>query len=46
VIQSQAWKATKAMRELLPVINAVRPCCHVSPCPACEGRASGTSPNG
>jgi signal transduction histidine kinase len=42
VIQSQGWKATKAMRELLPLMRAERPCCHVTPCPACEGRASDT----
>jgi signal transduction histidine kinase len=42
VIQSQGWKATKAMRELLPLMRADRPCCHVTPCPACAGRASDT----
>jgi hypothetical protein len=45
LIQTEGWKATNALRNLLPLLHLERPCCHVCPCPVCAASALDTSPS-
>jgi hypothetical protein len=46
MIEREGWNAVKGVREILPLLAPERPCCHVTPCPACANRGSDMSPNG